>query len=152
MQNRFSLLVLYVMPIYMIIALDIIIIICFSINCPTVIYLYYFLGLTYWSSAQFQFLSVACFLFCRNPISNGAQMEKNGWRYFLEYLWFLGSKINVKRYPRWARGRGARPTPQARPTPRSAPDPRGPPVRRLTLFFWRKKDNFMRKIWAKDSP
>ena len=36
--------------------------------------------------------------------------------------------------------------------PRCAPDPRGPPVRRLTLFFWRKKANFMRRIWAKDSP
>ena len=33
-----------------------------------------------------------------------------------------------------------------------APDPRGHPVRRLTLFFCRKKANFMRKIWAKDSP
>ena len=38
------------------------------------------------------------------------------------------------------------------PPPRRAPDPRGPPVRRLTLFFWRKKANFMRKIWAKYSP
>ena len=28
----------------------------------------------------------------------------------------------------------------------------GTPVRRLTLFFFRKKANFMRKIWAKDSP
>ena len=28
---------------------------------------------------------------------------------------------------------------------------RGPPVRRLTLLFCRKKANFMRKIWAKDS-
>ena len=36
--------------------------------------------------------------------------------------------------------------------PRRAPDPRGPPVRRLTLSFWRKKANFTRKIWAKDSP
>ena len=36
--------------------------------------------------------------------------------------------------------------------PRHAPDPRGPPVGRLELFFWRKKANFMRKIWAKDSP
>ena len=33
-----------------------------------------------------------------------------------------------------------------------APDPRGPLVRRLMLFFWHKKANFMRKIWAKDSP
>ena len=31
-------------------------------------------------------------------------------------------------------------------------DPRGHPMRRLTLFFCRKKANFMRKIWAKDSP
>ena len=29
---------------------------------------------------------------------------------------------------------------------------RGPLVRRLTLFFWRKKANFIRKSWAKDSP
>ena len=36
--------------------------------------------------------------------------------------------------------------------PRRAPDPRGPPVMRLMIFLWRKKDNFMRKIWAKDSP
>ena len=36
--------------------------------------------------------------------------------------------------------------------PRRAPDPRSPLVRRLMLFFWRKKANFMRKIWAKDSP
>ena len=33
-----------------------------------------------------------------------------------------------------------------------APDPRGHLVRRLTLFFCRKKANFMRKIWAKDTP
>ena len=32
-----------------------------------------------------------------------------------------------------------------------APDPRGPPVRRLLLFFGRKKANFRRKIWAKVS-
>ena len=36
-------------------------------------FLYYFLGLTYWSSAQCQFLSVACFMFRRNPISNEIQ-------------------------------------------------------------------------------
>ena len=36
--------------------------------------------------------------------------------------------------------------------PRHAPGQRGPPARRLMLFFWRKKDNFMRKIWAKNSP
>ena len=36
--------------------------------------------------------------------------------------------------------------------PRRAPDPRGPPVRRLMISLWRKKANFTRKIWAKDSP
>ena len=35
---------------------------------------------------------------------------------------------------------------------RRALDPRGHPVRRLTLFFWCKIANFMRNIWAKDSP
>ena len=35
---------------------------------------------------------------------------------------------------------------------RRAPNPHGPTVRRLTLSFWCKKANFMRKIWAKDSP
>ena len=52
---------------------------------------------------------------------------------------FLGSKIDVRRCPRGPRGRGR------------ALDPRGHPVRRLTLFFCRKKANFMRKIWSKVS-
>ena len=38
------------------------------------------------------------------------------------------------------------------PPPGRAPYPREPTVRRLTLFFCRKKANFTRKIWAKDSP
>ena len=36
--------------------------------------------------------------------------------------------------------------------PGRGPDPLGPLVRRLLLFFGRKKGNFMRNIWAKDSP
>ena len=40
----------------------------------------------------------------------------------------------------------------ARPRGQCALDPRGHPVRQLTLLFCRKKANFMRKIWAKDSP
>ena len=36
--------------------------------------------------------------------------------------------------------------------PWRALDSRGPPVRRLMLFFCRKKANFTRKIWAKYSP
>ena len=36
--------------------------------------------------------------------------------------------------------------------PGRALDSRGPPIRQLMLFFCRKKANFTRKIWAKDSP
>ena len=36
--------------------------------------------------------------------------------------------------------------------PGRALDSRGPPVGRLMPFFCRKKANFTRKIWAKDSP
>ena len=43
--------------------------------------------------------------------------------------------------------KGGAPTP-----PRRAWHSRGPPVRQLTLFFYRKIANFMRKIWAKNSP
>ena len=39
-----------------------------------------------------------------------------------------------------------------RPPPGRAWHSRGPTIRRLTLFFFHKKANFMRKIWAKDSP
>ena len=41
--------------------------------------------------------------------------------------------------------------PEGGPGGRRTPDPRGHPVRRLTLFFCRKKANFQRKIWAKVS-
>ena len=32
-----------------------------------------------------------------------------------------------------------------------APDPRGPLIRRLMLYFGRKKANFLKNIWAKVS-
>ena len=35
---------------------------------------------------------------------------------------------------------------------RRALDSPGGPIGRLTLFFYRKKANFMRKIWTRDSP
>ena len=47
--------------------------------------------------------------------------------------------IFPRRCPRGPRGRGR------------ALDPRGHPVRWLTLFFFRKKANFRRKIWEKVS-
>ena len=68
-----------------------------------------------------------------------SKRDKNGRRIFLEYLWYLGRRINARRCPRGPRGRGR------------APDPRGHPVRRLLLFFGCKKANFRRKILAKVS-
>ena len=43
------------------------------------------------------------------------KLDKNGRRIILEYLWFLGSKINTRRCPRGPRGRGARPGPSWAP-------------------------------------
>ena len=40
----------------------------------------------------------------------------------------------------------------APPTPGRALGSRGPPVRQLMSLFCRKKANFTRKFWAKDSP
>ena len=66
-----------------------------------------------------------------------------------ELFWNICDFWEVKSTRDGARGgHEAGGAPQGR---RRALDPRGHPVRRLTLFFCRKKDNFMRKIWAKDS-
>ena len=88
-------------------------------------------------SASSCLLHVLCF--AENPYETESKRDKNGGRIFLEYLENMGGRINARRCPRWPRGRG-----------RACP-PRGPPVRRLMPFFCRKKANFMRKIWAKDS-
>ena len=48
--------------------------------------------------------------------------------------------------------RGGHETGGAPPTPGRALGSRGPPVRQFMPFFCHKKANFMRKIWAKDSP
>ena len=87
---------------------------------------------------------VCCMFFVSQNIH--IKRSPNGWSLFLEYLENSGRKIHAIRCPRWPRGRG-----RACP-PRRAPDPRGPPVRRLMLFFCRKKANIMIKIRAKDSP
>ena len=89
-------------------------------------------------------LHVLCFI--ETKYQTESKRDKNGRRIILEYLGFSGGRINAKRCPRWPRDRG-----RALP-PRRAWHPRGPPVRRLMPFFFRKKANFMRKIWAKDSP
>ena len=78
-------------------------------------------------------------MFRKNPYQTESKRDKNGRRIILEYLGFSGGRINAKRCPRWPGDRGR------------AWHSSGPPVRRLTLFFCRKKANFMRKIWAKDS-
>ena len=79
------------------------------------------------------------FCFTENPYQTESIWDKNGRRIFLEYLSNMGRRIDARRCPRGPRGRG------------HAPDPRGHPVRRLTLFFCRKKANFWRKIWVKVS-
>jgi hypothetical protein len=76
----------------------------------------------------------------RSP--NGIKMDG---KYFCNIYDFLEEKSTRD---------GARGGHEAGGTPqggRRAPDPRGHPVRRLMLFFYRKKDNFQRKIWAKVS-
>ena len=83
-------------------------------------------------------LHVLCF--AETQYQTESKRDKNGRRIILEYLGFSGGRINAKQYPRWPRERGR------------ALGSRGPPVRRLRLYFFRKKANFMRKIWAKDSP
>lgn len=77
--------------------------------------------------------------FAETPYQTKSKRDKNGRRIFLEYLGNMGRRINARRCPRGARGRGR------------ASDPCGPPVRRLLLFFGHKKANFRRKIWAKVS-
>ena len=67
-----------------------------------------------------------------------------------EFFWNIYDFLEVKSMRNGIRGGhevGGRALP-----PRRSPDPREPTVRRLTLFFCRKKANFTRKIWAKDSP
>ena len=67
-----------------------------------------------------------------------------------EYFWNIcdfGKKNQCETEPEGATRQGGAPQEGGR-----APDPRGHPVRRLMLFFGRKKANFQRKIWAKDSP
>ena len=95
-------------------------------------------------SASSCLLHVLCF--AETQYQTEPKQDKNGRRIILEYLGFSGGRINTKWCLRWPGDRG-----RAHP-PGHAWHSRGPPVRRLTLFFYRKKANFMRKIWAKDSP
>ena len=88
-------------------------------------------------------------------------------------MFFVSQKPNIKRSPNGIKtdgelfwniwdfpekeltrngARGGHEIGGAPPTPGRALGSHGPPVRRLTLFFWHKKANLTRKIWAKDSP
>ena len=58
----------------------------------------------------------------------------------------FGRKNQRETVPEVATRQGGAPAPTGR-----APDPRGPLVRRLLLFFGRKKANFWNNIWAKVS-
>ena len=95
-------------------------------------------------SASSCLLHVLCF--AETQYQTESKRDKNGWRIILEYLGFSGGRINAKWCPRWPRDRGA---PQGG---KRALDSPGPPVRQLMPLFCLKKANFMRKIWAKDSP
>ena len=95
-------------------------------------------------SASSCLLDVFCF--AENPYQIESKRDKNRRRFFWNICDFWEEEST--RYD--ARGgHEAGGTPQGI---RRAWHPRGPPVRRLTLFFCYKKANFMRKIWAKDSP
>ena len=89
-------------------------------------------------SASSCLLHVLCFT--EYPYQTESKWDKNEWSLFLEYLENLGER-STRNGVRGGNEVGGR-----------APDPRGPPIRRLMPFFDRKKANFMRKIWAKDSP
>ena len=84
-------------------------------------------------SASSCLLHVLCF--AETQYQTESKRHKNGWRIILEYLGFSGGRINAKQCPRWPRDKGAC----------------QPPVRRLLLFFGRKKANFRKKIMAKVS-
>ena len=61
-------------------------------------------------------------------------------------IWRIWEEESTRDGARGGHEAGGRACPPGR-----APDPRGPLVRRLLLFFCRKKANFRRKIWAKVS-
>ena len=78
------------------------------------------------------------------------KQSPNGIKTDIELFWNIYDFWEVK-----SRRDGARGGQEIGGTPqggRRALDSPGTPVRRLTLFFYCKKANFMRKIWAKDSP
>ena len=89
---------------------------------------------------------------CMSYVSQKTHIKRNpnGIKTDGELFWnicdFSEEESTRKQCPRWPRDRGAHPPPWA------LLDSQGTPVRQLTLFFWRKKANFTRKIWAKDSP
>ena len=104
-------------------------------------FLYYFLGLTYWSSAQCQFLSVACFFVSQKP---NIKRSPNGIKTDGDLFWNIYDFWEVESSRDGARGGhevGGR-----------APDPHGHPVRRLDPFFFRKKANIRIEIMLKFQP
>ena len=62
-------------------------------------------------------------------------------------IWDIPEEESTRNGARGGQEIGGVPTPPGR-----AWHSPGPPIRRLMLFFFRKKANFTRKIWAKDSP
>ena len=91
-------------------------------------------------------------VYCMFYVSQKTHIKRspNGIKTGGELFWNIYDFWEVKSTRNGARGgqeRGGMPQ-----VGRRALDSPGPPRRRLTLFFCRKKANFTRKIWAKDSP
>ena len=86
------------------------------------------------------------FCFAEYPYQTESKRDKNGQR----IIWNIYDFWEVK--PTRDGARGGQETRGAPHGGRLTLDSPRPPVRWLTLFFCRKKANFMRKIWAKDSP
>ena len=78
-------------------------------------FLYDLFGLTYLSSAQCQFMFVACFCFAENPYQTKSKRDKNLQRIILEYMWFLGGGINANGGPQWPQPTRERQVPPGAP-------------------------------------
>ena len=91
-------------------------------------------------SASSSLLHVSCF--AENPYQTESKRKENIFGLFL----IFGKKNQHETVPEGATTQGGAPQGCGH-----VPDPRGHPVRRLLLFFGRKKSNFRRKILAKVS-
>ena len=101
-------------------------------------FLYDLFGLTYLSSAQCQFLFVACFCITENPYQKKSKRDATPWRIILEYLWILGVGITANRGPHIPR--------YTKACPWRVVVGASSPVRRLELYFGCKEAYIRKEI------